>query len=339
MTIRDFRQGGMARLVAVVTAALFAAGVPAAWAGPAASVRPAAALDVQSDPAGADVYVDGQLKGATPMAVEGIASGDHTVRVVKEGFLENSRTIAVPATGRSLRVTLTPTRIPARASMAQVEPGESEGGGGGGKKWLWIGLGAAVLTAGGVGLYLATKNDPPVVSGVTGSPAVALQSVTSVTFSATASDPNGDSLTYSWNFGDGGTSTVASPSHVYNTAGTFTATVEVSDGKKSVTGTTTVTVKGLSGRWTGSITVAGYSPISIVMNIAQTGVSLAGSYQADYGSGPLHGTASAPASVVITTAVPSYYPLTFTGTMGATLDSISGTARDVQSYPFTLTRQ
>jgi chitodextrinase len=35
-------------------------------------------------------------------------------------------------------------------------------------------------------------------------------------------DPDGDALTYSWNFGDGGTGTGASPAHVYKTAGTFT---------------------------------------------------------------------------------------------------------------------
>ncbi len=115
MTIRGFRQGSVAHLAAVVTAALMAAGTPAAWAGPAASAKPATALEVQSEPAGAAVYVDGQLKGATPVAVEGMVSGDHTVRVVKDGFLENSRVVSVPATGRSLRVALTPTRIQPRA--------------------------------------------------------------------------------------------------------------------------------------------------------------------------------------------------------------------------------
>src|SRR5512147_313238 len=137
MTIRGFRQGSVARLAAVVTAALIAAGTPAAWAGPATSAKPSTALEVQSEPAGAAVYVDGQLKGETPVAVEGIRSGDHRVRVVKDGFLENSRTVSVPAAGRSLRVALTPTLTPARAMM-QVEPGEpvaESGGGGGGKKW------------------------------------------------------------------------------------------------------------------------------------------------------------------------------------------------------------
>src|SRR5512138_1215759 len=195
MTIRGFRQGRIAHLAAVVTAALLAAGTPTAWAAPATSARPATALEVQSEPAGATVYVDGQLKGATPLAVEGIAAGDHTVRVVKGGFLENSRTVSVPAGGRSLRVALTPTRTPARAMM-QVEPEQpaESGGGGGGKKWLFIGLGAAVLTGAGVGVYLATKGEKASVESVTASQATGIfQGATAVGFSAKT---KGESLKY-----------------------------------------------------------------------------------------------------------------------------------------------
>ena len=43
----------------------------------------------------------------------------------------------------------------------------------------------------------------------------------------------GEGLTYSWNFGDGETSTQASPNHIYNQVGTFTVTLTVnnSDGE------------------------------------------------------------------------------------------------------------
>ena len=46
---------------------------------------------------------------------------------------------------------------------------------------------------------------------------------TAVAFSATGTDPDGDTLTYSWDFGDSGTSTSQNPSHPYTSAGTFTA--------------------------------------------------------------------------------------------------------------------
>ena len=44
-----------------------------------------------------------------------------------------------------------------------------------------------------------------------------------------SSDPDGDPISYSWNFGDGGTSTAASPSHTFVTNGTFTVTLTVRD--------------------------------------------------------------------------------------------------------------
>ena len=55
-----------------------------------------------------------------------------------------------------------------------------------------------------------------------------------------SSDPNGDALTYSWAFGDGGTATGATPTHTYTAAGTFTVTLSVTDGRNA-TGTATST--------------------------------------------------------------------------------------------------
>src|SRR5262249_48942572 len=51
--------------------------------------------------------------------------------------------------------------------------------------------------------------------------------------SAGSSDPEGQPLTYSWTFGDGSTSSAASPTHRYVQAGKYTARLTVSDGVNS----------------------------------------------------------------------------------------------------------
>jgi PKD repeat protein/cytochrome c553 len=71
-------------------------------------------------------------------------------------------------------------------------------------------------------------NQNPTCSAIT--PTMGEQN-TVITFSATASDPDGDPLTYSWDFGDGSTSTQASPSHTYVNTGDYTVTLTVSDGR------------------------------------------------------------------------------------------------------------
>lgn len=61
--------------------------------------------------------------------------------------------------------------------------------------------------------------------------------------SAGSSDPDGDAITYAWDFGDGGTSTGASPSHTYTASGTYTARLTVRDaGGKTSAATVTVVV-------------------------------------------------------------------------------------------------
>lgn len=54
----------------------------------------------------------------------------------------------------------------------------------------------------------------------------------SVSFgSAGSSDLNGDVLSYSWNFGDGATSSLANPTHTYSANGTYRAVLTLSDGR------------------------------------------------------------------------------------------------------------
>jgi PKD repeat protein len=70
---------------------------------------------------------------------------------------------------------------------------------------------------------------------VAGRPPLAVQ------FSAAGTDPDGDPLTYAWDFGDGGGSFLQNPSHTYTSAGNYTATVTVTD-SRGATATDTVVV-------------------------------------------------------------------------------------------------
>jgi PKD repeat protein len=87
------------------------------------------------------------------------------------------------------------------------------------------------------------SNLPPIVS-VSATPPQGNAPLT-VNFSSSASDPDGTIASYNWNFGDGQTSTQASPSHVYQTAGPFVAQLTVADnGGATASASVTITVAG-----------------------------------------------------------------------------------------------
>jgi PKD repeat protein len=74
-------------------------------------------------------------------------------------------------------------------------------------------------------------NQAPVISSFTGVPSNPENPGGRVTFDAAATDADGDSLSYVLDFGDGTPSWASSHAdHVYESAGTYAATVSVSDG-------------------------------------------------------------------------------------------------------------
>jgi PKD repeat protein len=70
----------------------------------------------------------------------------------------------------------------------------------------------------------------------------------SISFSSTgSSDPQNETLTYAWDFGDGGTATGASPTHIYKAAGKFTVTLKVTNTDNlSTSATATATISGVA---------------------------------------------------------------------------------------------
>jgi DNA/RNA endonuclease G (NUC1) len=78
---------------------------------------------------------------------------------------------------------------------------------------------------------LETGSRPPVVNagGNDGHGAYVGAEGAPVAFAATATDPDGEALTYAWSFGDGATGTGAAPQHAYADDGTYAAVLTVTD--------------------------------------------------------------------------------------------------------------
>lgn len=91
-------------------------------------------------------------------------------------------------------------------------------------------------------------NGPP--NGTISAPVgnVTIQENESVSFEGAAEDPDGDGMTYLWNFGDGATSTALVPgNHTYTDSGTYTVTFTVTDNNGATDPTPdsrTITVQG-----------------------------------------------------------------------------------------------
>jgi PKD repeat protein len=87
---------------------------------------------------------------------------------------------------------------------------------------------------------VAIANQPPVAN--VGGPYSGTRGV-NIAFTGSGTDPDGDPLTYRWNFGDGGTAMGRTPTHKYTTFGTFVVTLVVNDGRAdSAPSTTQATV-------------------------------------------------------------------------------------------------
>ena len=304
-------------------------------------------LSIVSDPAGAVAYVDGRVIGQTPIDVPRLTVGDHRVRLVKDGYLENGRMVTV-AGGKTHTVHVRMTAHPnaERASTEQVVAG----GGGSNKKWIYIGVAAAAAVAAAV--VLAGGNSAPTVSDVTASPSSGLQASTNIRFNAQATDKNNDPVTFSWDFGDGATGTGPDTSHIYATAGTFTAKVTASDGKASASSQTTVTIRSLAGTWRSNPVpyVFGGAPqgtFQWVFTVTQTSAVLTGTLQASgaipalSSPGTVNGlVATSSPAVTLQGSVPSWLPPTFALDPNTDVSTLSGRWVDSGSTtPITFTRQ
>src|SRR4029434_10574039 len=100
--------------------------------------------------------------------------------------------------------------------------------------------------------YVTVTTAAPVAQ-FTGSPTSGNSPLT-VNFSNTST---GSITSYAWTFGDGGTSTLAAPSHVYAAAGVYTVKLTVTGpgGSNTLTRTNYVTATTLAHRWRSSLAI------------------------------------------------------------------------------------
>jgi PKD repeat protein len=89
----------------------------------------------------------------------------------------------------------------------------------------------------------AIANQPPTATA-SATPTSGLAPL-AVTFTGSGSDPDGTIASYAWVFGDGGTSNAQNPSHTYQTAGNFNATLTVTD-NNGMTGSSSVAISASS---------------------------------------------------------------------------------------------
>jgi len=147
---------------------------------------------------------------------------------------------------------------------------------------------------------------------------------------------------YLWDFGDGTTSTLANPTHVYTTAGSYTATLLVTDNSnetsapvtlpitvKAVSSTKAVNVLAVSVAWVKTSYTTGYFAATI--NVGdQNEKPLAGAVVSVSSSGLASGTATATTNAQgVVTIKSAVMPSSSTGTETFTVTNVV-----LNGYPY-----
>ena len=233
--------------------------------------------------------------------------------------------------------TITQTNFATAAQAAQAGMPVAGGGaaGGGGISNVAIAGIAGAAAAGGLFVLQpgdaasAPTNAAPQIPGIVLSPPAGLLNGTAISFSDLAFDPEGDALTHAWEFGDGATSSLARPTHVYNSEGTFTVRLTVRDATQSATNQAVVTIKSMTGRWRLGTTANFY-------DLTQAGTTITGVFSAGPGVRSVSGAVrtTSPLVTFSETAIPpgilapGFPPITtvatFTGDPTFDVNVISG---------------
>lgn len=215
----------------------------------------------------------------------------------------------------------------------------------------WVRVSAVVFTTtltalvpacgggGGGGGTTNASNAPPTATFTFSPGSPVLMGATVVQFSANGADPNGDPITFTWNFGDGSTGSGQNVSHVFTSAGSLNVVLTAADSRGAQTTTQNpMVVKSLAGHWvdvdprfqvdfthnggsgfTGSVSVSGVGRVSDITN----------------------GVVSDPRTVAFhrESFVAGFATVDYRGTLDAALNKMSVVAIQNSATSFDLTRQ
>src|SRR5262249_12637157 len=148
-----------------------------------------------------------------------------------------------------------------------------------------------------VTLAITPVNDAPVVSV---GPNQTVNEGSTAAFTSSASDVDGDPLSYLWNFGDGATATNATPTHLYADNGTYTATLTVNDGQGgSASASLVVTVLNVAPTLSlsGASAVNEGSPYTLNLAASDPGQDTISSWTITWGDGAVQTVTGNPGSV------------------------------------------
>jgi PKD repeat protein len=144
-----------------------------------------------------------------------------------------------------------------------------------------------LLSAWDIGAYEYNGPSAPLSASASANPTSG-QAPLTVNFSGSATGGTAP-YSYSWNFGDGGSSTTQNSSHTYSSAATYTATLTVTDSKsatnsKSLTITVSSTTSPLTATASANPT-SGQAPLTVNFSGSATGGTAPYSYSWNFGDG------------------------------------------------------
>lgn len=182
-------------------------------------------------------------------------------------------------------------------------------------------------------------NRSPTINSLNFAPGFGIQSLTRFEFNANATDPDGDTVSYSWDVA-GNPFTGTNGSIVFSSGGNGEARVTVSDGKGgSATDTRSFVVGSMTGRWTGQFGVWNFTS-----NLTQNGAVISGDYGDEFGAGSLDtavaNTIDAEGNVRIRYKQGRFSDFVFTGRMGQSGRQVTGVVNGsgYTNAPFSMTK-